>query len=453
MTGDPHVPPMAPERVPLIGHVLPMLKDRLAFVQRLRTYGPVVRLSFGPMTVTAVNAPELIHEMLTGKSNSFSKGLLGDKLKLFGKEALPVAEGKPHLKRRRLLQPSFHREQISRSVDTMRETVEPTIAGWREGEVLHLGTEMQLMAQDVAMAVLASFNAERGRARAILHAVDTVFRAAIRRVLIPVALLERLPTQRNRELEAARNLLRTEVGGIIEEHRANPDAYEDLLSMLLETRDEAGEPLPENELLSEIIGLLAAGSETTGVTMSWLFHELGQNPDLERRLHEEVDAVLDGGPITSEHIPRLVFARNLVSETLRLYHPGWLVTRQTTEPVRLGDFDLPAGRHVLWSIYALHRDPDIYPDPLRFDPDRWLPERPQPPRGAFIPFGSGKRMCIGDAFAMTESVIMTALIASRWRMRPVAGETVRPLGELTVHPSSLNMIAEPRVPAAVREAA
>jgi cytochrome P450 len=421
-----------------------MIKDRLAFMQRLRSYGPIVRLSFGPMTVTAVNSYELIHEMLTGKSNYFSKGLLGQKLKLFGQEALPVAEGKPHLRRRRLLQPSFHREQISQSVHTMRETVEPTIAGWRAGDVLDLDTEMQTMAQDVATSVLTSFQAEREQARVILDAVDTVFRAAIRRVLIPIPVLERLPTRRNRQLEAARGLLRKEVEGIIAEHRAHPDDYDNLLSMLLDTRDETGAPIPDHEILSEIIGLLAAGSETTGVTLSWLFHELGRHPDLERRLHEEVDSVLAGGPITSEHIPRLDFTRRLINETLRLHHPGWLVTRQTTAPVRLGEVDLPAGQHVIWSIYALHRDPDLYPDPLRFDPDRWLPERPQPPRGAFIPFGSGKRMCIGDAFAMTEATVITALIASRWRMRPVPGVSVRPIGELTVHPSSLKMVAETR---------
>ncbi|MFE7046002.1 cytochrome P450 [Streptomyces atratus] len=449
VTADMDVPPTAPGRLPLVGHVVPLLKDRLEFVERLRTYGPIVRMSVGLKKVTVVNSHELIHEMLTSKSGSFSKGLLGEKLKLFGQSALPVAEGEPHLRRRRLLQPAFHRERISGYVNTMRETVEPSITGWREGELLDLKTEMGLMAQDVAMSVLCSFRAEQLRARAILDAVDTVFTAAIWRTMVPVSSLERLPTRSNRRLKAARSLLRSEVADIIAERRAAPDAHDDLVTLLLEARDETGAPLPDNEILSEIIGLLAAGSETTGVMLAWLFHELGRDPELERRLHEEVDSVVGEGPITAEHVPQLAFTRRLVSETLRLHHAGWLVTRQATKPVRLGQVVLPAGEQVLWSPYALHRDPALYPDPLRFDPDRWLPERPQPPRGAFIPFGSGKRMCIGDAFAWTEAIVITAFIASRWRLRPVPGATVEPVGLLTVHPSDPRMVAETRQRAVV----
>lgn len=164
----------------------------------------------------------------------------------------------------------------------MRETVAPSIARWSEGEVLDLKTEMGLMAQDVAMSVLCSFRAEQERARAILDAVDTVFTAAIWRTMVPVSSLERLPTRSNRRLKAARSLLRSEVADIIAERRANPGAHNDLVTLLLEARDESGAPLPDNEILSEIIGLLAAGSETTGVMLAWLFHELGRHPELER---------------------------------------------------------------------------------------------------------------------------------------------------------------------------
>jgi cytochrome P450 len=127
-----------------------------------------------------------------------------------------------------------------------------------------------------------------------------------------------------------------------------------------------------------------------------------------------------------------------------MHNPAWILTRQAISDVRIGEFDLPAGTDVMWSPYAMHRDPDLFPDPLNFDPDRWLPERPQPPRGAFIPFGVGKRMCIGDQFSITEAVVIAALVASRWRLRPEAGVAVRPIPEITVHPSSLRMVAETR---------
>ncbi|MFD9869191.1 cytochrome P450 [Streptomyces niveus] len=443
MTTDVIVPPMAPGKLPLIGHAVPLIKDRLAFIQRLRTHGPIVRVTVGPKALTVVNSPELMHKMLTSQADEFTKGLLFEKLKLFGKDALPVAEGKPHLRRRRLMQPAFHRQQIAGYVNTMRESVEPYVAGWDGGTPVDVKTEMQLMAQGVVMSALFSAAPPRETAHMILDSVDTVFKSALQRALLPISSLERLPTRRNRKAEAAGAALRTAVSDIIAEHRAHPQTYDDIVSLLLTAQDETGATLPDDEILSEIVALLAAGSETTAVVLSWLFHELGRNPDMERRLHEEVDSVLAEGPLTAERLPRLVYTRMLVSESLRLYSPAWLVTRQAVSDVRLGEFTLPAGSDVIWSAYALHRDPGIYPDPLRFDPDRWLPERPQPPKGAFIPFGSGKRMCIGDAFAWTETIIITALIAARWRLRPTPG-TVRPVGAISTHPSSLRMVPELR---------
>lgn len=443
MTTSMNIPPIAPGKLPLIGHAVPLIKDRLAFLQSLRTHGPIVRVSVGPKTLTVVNSPELMHKMLTSQADEFTKGLLFEKLKLFGKDALPVAEGKPHLRRRRLMQPAFHRQQIAGYVNTMRETVEPYIAAWEGGIPLDLKTEMQLMTQGVVMSALFSAKPPRGPAHKILNSVDTVFKTAIERALLPITLLERLPTRRNRKARDASTALRTAVADIIAEHRAHPDAYDDIVSLLLTAQDETGASLPDDEVLSEVVGLLAAGSETTAVVLAWLFHELGRDPDLERQLHEEVDSVLAEGPLTAEKVPRLVLTRRLISETLRLHSPAWLVTRKAVSDVRLGEFTLPAGSDVIWSAYALHRDPDIYPDPLRFDPDRWLPERPQPPKGAFIPFGSGKRMCMGDAFAWTEATMITALVASRWRLRPTPG-TVRPVGAITTHPSSLHMVPELR---------
>ncbi|MYT26059.1 cytochrome P450 [Streptomyces sp. SID7760] len=453
MTAPAHLPPIAPGRQALIGHAIPLLRDRLGFLQDLRAAGPIVRITIGPKSLTVVNSHELIHEMLTSKSHQFSKGLLFEKLKLFGKDALPVAEGKRHLTRRRLMQPAFHRERVSGYVQTMRETAEPTIASWRDGHHLDLKTEMQLIAQSVVMSVAFTSNPEPETARALLTSVDTVFKAALRRALLPVPLLERLPTRRNRQLTRAGEILHHAVADIITDHRANPDAYDDVVSLLLAAQDETGSPLPDDEILSEVTGLLAAGSETTAVVLAWLFHELGRHPALEQRLHHEVDTVLAGQTLTAAHLPQLTFTRRLVSETLRLYSPAWLVTRQAIEPVQLGNVALPAGTDLLWSPYTLHRDAALYPEPLRFDPDRWLPERPQPPKGAFIPFGLGKRQCAGDAFAWTEAIIVTALIASRWRLRPAPGVSPRPIGEITVHPSSLRMTAKARVSRPIREAA
>ena len=444
MNAAPHVPPYAPGRVPLIGHAVPLARDRLAFLQGLREHGPIVRFSIGPKTVTVINSPDLLQEMLTTKSRHFSKGLLFEKLKLFGKDALPVAEGSRHLTRRRLMQPAFHRRQVDGYIRTMHTTVDPMIAAWQSMGPLDLKTEMQLMTQNVVMAALFSTTPDRESGHAILESVDTLFAAALRRALLPLPLLERLPTPGNRKVRQAGRVMRAAVGEIIADHLANPEAYDDVVSLLLSARDQDGAPLADEDILSEVTGLLAAGSETTAVTLTWLFHELGRRPDLERRLHGEVDAVLTDEPLTMRSLTRLTFTRRLVDESLRMYSPAWLVTRRATEAVRLGGVDLRAGEDIVWSPYTLHRDPALYPDPLCFDPDRWLPERPQPPKEAYIPFGAGKRQCMGNEFALAEATLITALIASRRRLRPVPGPAVRPVGEITLHPSALRMTAEPR---------
>src|SRR5262249_43149870 len=157
--------------------------DRLAFLQDLRAHGPIVRVTIGPKEVTVVNAPALIQEMLTGQADHFSKGLLFEKLKLFGNNALPVAEGPSHLAHRRLMQPALHRQQIGGYIQTMRDTVGPAVAAWQDQDVLDLKTEMQLLTQNTVMSVLFSARPASGPAPAILQSVDRVFTAALRRAL------------------------------------------------------------------------------------------------------------------------------------------------------------------------------------------------------------------------------------------------------------------------------
>ncbi|MEV8334278.1 cytochrome P450 [Streptomyces niveus] len=440
----PKIPPVVPGRLPLLGHghLMAGSSSRLEFMRRVRAYGPIVRISVGPKYAAVVNDPFLIHEILTKEADAFSKGVLFEKLKLFSADALPVAEGPVHLARRRQMQPAFHKEMVSSLVEKMAGAAASTIDSWIPATTLDVKTEMQLIAQNVVMASLLSSTPDRGPALAILESVDTVFRAALRRALLPVRALENLPTRGNRRIAAASTVLRTAVSEIIEDHQRRPDSYQDVISLLMGAHDDAGKPLDSGDILSEVTALLAAGSETTAVVLAWLFYELDRNPELERRLHDEVDSVVAGGELTADHLGQLPYTGRLVRETLRLYAP-WFVTRQALRPVRLGKTVLPAGTDVIFSPYAVHRDPDLYTDPERFDPDRWRPDRPQPPREAFVPFGAGKRQCIGDMFAVTEATVVAALVASKWRLRAVPGP-VRRVGAITTHPSGLHMITELR---------
>jgi cytochrome P450 len=195
------------------------------------------------------------------------------------------------------------------------------------------------------------------------------------------------------------------------------------------------------------ITIFLAGSETTSTLLCWVFHVLGQRPDLESALQAEVDEVIGDGPVTVEQIGRLEYTRRLITEALRLYPPAWLLTRRTNEALTLGDVSLPAGASVLFSPYSLHRDPAFRTDPDRFDRDRWLPERAKNvPRPAFVPFGAGNRQCIGEGFAWTEAMIVLATVARHWRMRPVPGVEVRMTPAVTLRPNGLPMVAARRDP-------
>lgn len=426
--------------------------SRLKFMRDVRAHGPIVRIRLGPKSVAVVNDHTLIHEMLTRQADAFSKGLLLEGLKLFTKDALPITEGRVHLARRRQMQPPFHKEMVRGYVEKMVSTTAPAIDSWAPTTTLDMKTEMQLLTQNVVMSALFSSVPAREPARVILESVDTVFRAALLRVLLPERALESLPTRGNRKTAAASAALRNAVTEIIEDHQRRPDSYQDLISLLMSAQDDTGKAMDGDDILSEVTALLAASSETTAVVLSWLFYELSRNPDLERRLHEEVDSVLAGDELTAGHLGQLPFTGRLVQETLRLYAP-WFLTRQALRAVRLGSTVLPAGTDVIFSPYAVHRDPSLYTDPDRFDPDRWHPDRPQPPRGAFLPFGAGKRMCIGDVFAETEAKVVTALIASRRSLKaaPMRG-SVRAVGEMTTQPSRLRMIPELRTDAPKRSA-
>ncbi|MFE6249486.1 cytochrome P450 [Streptomyces niveus] len=434
------IPPVVPGRLPLLGHLLSLAggSSRLKVVQEVRKHGPIVRIVVGSRYVTVINDPDLINTILVKQAAAVSKGELFEQLKLFGGMPLPIAEGDAHMRQRRRMQPSFHRKMVGGYVEKMVDTAAPTIDAWKPGTTIDLMTEMQLVAQSVVMSALFSSVPGPEQAHRIVQSVDTVFRAALLRSLLPGRTLHNLPTRGNRRIAAANTVLRNTVTRIIQDHRSQPDAYEDLISLLMAAHDDTGAPLDSEDILSEVTALLAAGTETTAVTLAWLFHELGRNPDLERRLHEEVDSVLVSGQLTADQLGQLPYTGRLVKETLRLYAP-WIVTRKTLRPVPLGAYVLPAETDLIISPYAVHRDPDLYADPDRFDPDRWLEDRPQPPKNAYFPFGTGKRMCIGDEFARMEAIVVTALVASRFRLKPVPG-VVKPVGEITTHPSRLHMI-------------
>ncbi|MGW1976761.1 cytochrome P450 [Streptomyces sp. NPDC001889] len=437
--------PGAPGALPILGHALKLWRDPLGFLTSLRRTGPLVRVGLGTLPVYVATSAELIHQVTVAQSRSFEKGRLYDRVRpLFG-NGLANANGEHHRSHRRLIQPIFHRTRIAGYTEVMSRHATALAASWSDGQRVAVEEAMS----DYTIATLSEtmFSGDFGR-----PAVDAVRRdlpVILKNVLVRAAspkFLDGLPIRPNRDFDRARASMR----GIIDEvvattRREGWSGRHDLVSLLLDVRDEdTGAGLTDQEIGDELVTILFAGTETTASTLSWAFHELARHPEVERQVLAEIDEVVGTRPVTYDDVPRLTTIRRVLDEAIRL-HGVTLLMRRTTEPVELGGYRLPAGAEIAFSLYAVHRDPALYPDPDVFDPDRWLPgRRERIPREAFVPFGAGNRKCIGEAFAWTEATIALATVLARWRLRPVPGHTTREAASAMAHPDHVPMILEAR---------
>ncbi|MFD5436666.1 cytochrome P450 [Kitasatospora sp. NPDC127067] len=444
----PPAPPVAPGRLPLIGHALALWRRPLEFLDSLTAYDPIVATHLGPKPSYVLTGPDLVHRVLVTEAANYAKGRSFDKLRPYLGNGLATSEGAFHLRQRRLVQPAFHHQQIAHYVDTMARLAAERADSWRPGQVVDVTRQMLELSLAIVTSTLFSTSLDASAAAEIRHAMPVVLHGMYTRVLDPTNLWHRLPTPGNRRLADAHDRLRRAIDHLIHADRADradrASGRPDLLSMLLQARDaDSGEAMTDRQLHDELITLLVAGTETAAGGLAWLFHELGRHPHLDRRLHQELHdhAVL---PLTADQLPRLGHTRRVVDEALRMRNPGGITIRRAITDVELGGYRFREGTEFIFSALVLHRNPRHFPHPLRFDPDRWLPDRPPAPRGAFVPFGAGHHLCIGESFARTEMLTVAATVASRWRLTPAPGARVRGVMTSTNHPDNLLMTVEPR---------
>ncbi|WP_191253331.1 cytochrome P450 [Amycolatopsis oliviviridis] len=436
--------PVAPGRWPLIGHTPAMLRRRFGFTSSLYAHGDVVRVYLGPMETYFVTSPELTHQVLVTDGSNFRKGAMFEKFRPFVGNGIGLSDGVFHLRQRRLMQPAFHHATIAGYAEIMARAAVELVRPWRPGEVREVDHDMQAVA--VAAVGESLFSTELGKAaiEEARRSIPVILKYGMIRVLSP-AFVEKLPIPANRRFDAAVDRMRTIVEELIDNWRAEQADRSDLLSMLLLARDaDTGERMTGEQVRDEVITLLTAGIETSALALSWLFHEIARHPEVEQKLHDEIDEVLGGRQATAEDVPRLVYTRQVVNEVLRMY-PLWILMRRVATEVDLGGVRLPPGTEVIISPHAMHFDPRFHDHPGRFDPDRWAGKRAKDlPRGAYIPFGAGAHQCIGNSFAMTEIAIVVATIAAKWRLVPVPGKPVREKYTTTAYPSRLPMTVVPR---------
>ncbi|MCE6999033.1 cytochrome P450 [Saccharothrix sp. S26] len=436
--------PVAPGRLPLLGHTVSMLRRRQLFTALLRKHGDVVRIDLGTMPTYFVTNPLLVHELLVGKGSSVRKGALFDRFRPIFGNGLATSDGEFHRRQRRMVQPAFHRLRVSRYADTMARVAAEWTADWRPGQVRVVEEDAQALAVTVVGEALFSTELGKRAVEEIRRSLFTVLKQGIVRAVSP-SFVEKLPLPANRAFDDAIARMRAIVLEVVRGWREDGVDRGDLLSVLMTARDpDTGAGMSDDQVYDEVMTLLVGGVETTALALAWALHELARNPEVERRVHAEVDEVLAGRTPTFADIGDLVYLRQVVNEVLRMY-PVWFLMRRTLEPVELGDAVLPEGAEVIFSPHALHHDPASFDDPHRFDPDRWSPERAaRIPKGAFVPFGAGARQCVGNLFAQTEIAIAVATVAARWRLVPVPGEPVRVKFTSAAYPSGMLMTAVPR---------
>ena len=426
--------PPGPKPHFLIGNMPLASHDPLAIFEKwAREYGDIFYYRALWIHVYFMNHPDLIDAVLVRNYQNFLKDHVIRKSRWFFGDGLLTNEGESWLRQRRLAQPAFHRERIASYAKIMTGYAEEMLTTWRDGEVRDVHQEM--MQLTLKIVVRALFNVESKEVGDISTAMNVLMSNSVGiRLLLPPA-ARFLPTPGMIEFRRAVRRLDETVYRIIAERRKNEADAGDLLSMLMQARDEDGSRMSDKQLRDEVMTFLLAGHETTALALSWSWHLLTQNSEAEAKLHEELDRVLAGRTPEVSDLRNLTYAEGVVKESMRLYPPAWSLARTVVKDFDIAGYRIPAGANVVMSTWIMHHDARYFPDPYRFDPDRWLSEQSQKlPRFAYFPFGGGPRQCIGNSFAMMEATLLLATIAQKFQFRAVEGHPVVPIPSFTLRP-------------------
>ncbi|HEV2983078.1 MAG TPA: cytochrome P450 [Vicinamibacterales bacterium] len=427
-------------------------RDPLVFFADLaRTYGDIVAYRLGGEQLFFVNDPQEIKSVLVTHDRNFTKGRGLQRSKRLLGEGLLTSEGATHLRQRRLMQPAFHRERIAAYGDTMVEYADRARQAWRDGATLDIAEEMSRLTLSIVGKTL--FDADVQSQAAEVGVALTGVLETFWMTMLPFAdLLDYLPVPKLRRARAARARLDAIIYGMIAERRRSSRDHGDLLSMLLSAQDDQAEGaagrMTDQQVRDESMTIFLAGHETTANALTWTWYLLSGAPEVEAQLHAEVDRVLRGRRPRVADIAALSFVERVVTESMRLYPPAWIIGRRAIAAYPLGPYVAPARSILVMSPFVVQRDARRYKDPERFDPDRWTPEfRAALPKFAYFPFGGGSRQCIGESFAWMELILLVAAIAQHWRLRLAPGHPVVPQPLVTLRTKyGMRMTVSKRTP-------
>ena len=447
-TNAPHALPPAARGYPVLGVFPRFMRAPVACMTDAAQYGPVVYLG---MNSYLVHHPDGVKYILQENNRNYDNRdtPAWNKLRPLLGNGLVLNSGQSWLQQRRLMQPAFHRKRIATLTTTMTDESAAMIARWQAPAAR--GTPLDILAEttNLTMQIILKtmFSTDLGDdTEAVAHAMTTVLERTGKRLRSLASVPERWPTPGNRAFRRALHTLDAFVYRIIAERRRNGKDMDDLLGMLLAARDEeTGEGMSDRQLRDETMTMFVAGHETTSTLLAWIWHLVAAHPDVERRLHAEVGAALDGRTPTAADLSALPYLRMVIDETLRLYPPGWILTRSPEADDEVGGYRIPAKSVIFLSPYLTHRHPDYWENADTFDPERFAPEHAAGyARFAYWPFGGGPRQCIGNNFALMEAQLIVAMVAQSYRLQPLPGTVVEPTAGVTLQPRGLRMTVHPR---------
>jgi cytochrome P450 len=415
-------------------------------------YGDIYAWRVGRNPFFMIRAPSHLEHVLVARQDNYVKSFQYRLLAVGMGEGLLTNEGESWERQRRLIQPMFARRHLAQFADNMTAAIAPAMDAWEQrpdGTRIDAAAEMTNLTLDVVGRAL--FGAELAREAArIGPAVLVGLRMGILAARLQLAFapprwvidrgraIFRSPVLTPRLSRFRRSMATIDevVDSLITEREAAMEgAPSDLLGLLLAARDEAGRGMSRTQVRDELVTFMLAGHETTANGLAWMWYLLSLNPEARERLNAEVDGVLGDRVPTADDAEKLVWTSACFQEAIRLYPPAWVFEREAVEDDSLDGHVIPAGSTLLFPTYLIHRDPRLWPNPEAFDPRRFLPENARAhPRYAYVPFGAGRRMCVGAGFSIMEATLITAMIARRFELNLVAGTRVRPEPTVTLRP-------------------
>jgi len=419
------------------------------FEHLVEEYGDIAHYKIGWHHILFLNHPDYIREVLVVQNDNFIKERTVQRSKMLLGEGMITAEGAQHRAQRQTAQPAFHRQRIPEYASAIVREAARTREGWRAGERRDIAIDMMHLTLNVVAQTLFATNLREQSGDEVHELADAINRImGLYNFLVMLPAAEWLVHARPPGLAAfvrARKRIDAVVYRMIEAHRRQRSDRGSLLDMMLAASPDRS-PESEQSLRDQVITIFLAGYETVANALAWTWYLLSQNPECERRMQAEIDRELQGRLPGFDDLPRLRYTEMVLAESMRLYPPAWAMGRYALSDFRLGEYFLPAKTTVLMSQFILHRDARFFPDPLRFDPERFTPEaKARRVKFTYFPFGAGARQCIGESFAWMEGVLVLATLAQQWKLSLVPGHRVEPQPLITLRPKyGMRMVVEER---------